>query len=163
MNKRYRLAQQVINRLKDQNKTLSTAESCTGGMIGEAITSRPGSSTVFKYGWITYSNEAKSRLLGVDESIFKITGAVSAECVEQMALGALKKSDSDFAVAVSGIAGPGGGTEEKPTGLVYVAFCQKGETPESKKLMLKGGRNSVRKQTTEFCFTKLLFILAKSN
>ena len=146
----------VCEFLKSQNKILTTAESCTGGMIGELITSVPGSSQVYEYGFITYSNAAKQNLLGVSDKTLSLFGAVSAETVCEMAQGALIASGADIAVSVSGIAGPGGGTEQKPVGLVYVGFCQKGKKEEFFKLMLSGDRDCVRRQTADKVFDLIL-------
>ncbi|MBO5370537.1 MAG: nicotinamide-nucleotide amidohydrolase family protein [Clostridia bacterium] len=148
----------VYECLKTKNKILATAESCTGGMIGEMITSVPGSSEVYEYGFITYSNTAKQKLLGVSAETLSIFGAVSAETVCEMADGALKASDADIAVSVSGIAGPGGGSEQKPVGLVYVGIAQKGEKTEFFKLMLSGDRDSVRQKTVDKVFDLIIEI-----
>lgn len=113
------LAKRVGRLLKEKNATLSTAESCTAGGIGAAITDVPGSSAWFEMGFITYSNHAKKELLGVDSSVLDVYGAVSLQTVAQMALGARKKSGAAFGVSVSGIAGPGGGSKEKPVGTVW--------------------------------------------
>lgn len=148
----------VYECLKTKNKILATAESCTGGMVGEMITSVSGSSEVYEYGFITYSNTAKQKLLGVSAETLSIFGAVSAETVCEMADGALKASDADIAVSVSGIAGPGGGSEQKPVGLVYVGIAQKGEKTEFFKLMLSGDRDSVRQKTVDKVFDLIIEI-----
>ena len=106
---------------------LATAESCTGGLISSRITDVPGSSEVFTHGFITYANEAKRDLLGVPEELLTQHGAVSAQVASAMAEGALRVSGADIAVAVTGIAGPGGGSAEKPAGTVYLAFAAKGQ------------------------------------
>lgn len=106
-----------------QARTLATAESCTGGGIAHVITEMPGSSAWFDCGFVTYSNTAKTRLLGVDAALIEIHGAVSEAVVLAMATGARLRADSDYAVAVSGIAGPGGGTTAKPVGTVWLAWC----------------------------------------
>ena len=104
--------------------TLATAESCTGGLAAAALTAIPGSSRVVERGFVTYSNQAKHELLGVPDALMVRHGAVSAEVARAMALGALKHSHADLAVAVTGIAGPGGGTEGKPVGLVHLAVAR---------------------------------------
>jgi nicotinamide-nucleotide amidase len=104
-----------------------TAESCTGGGVAQALTEVPGSSQWFERGYVTYSNEAKMQELGVPRELLERHGAVSAEVAEQMARGALRESGADLAVAVTGIAGPDGGTPEKPVGLVYLAIGRRGE------------------------------------
>ncbi|RMG40695.1 MAG: CinA family nicotinamide mononucleotide deamidase-related protein [Candidatus Dadabacteria bacterium] len=112
----------VCSLLKDKGYTLATAESCTGGLIGKLITDIPGSSGCFKGSLVTYSNEAKLKLLSVNEEVLKDKGAVSAEVAEQMAGGAQKAFNSDLSLSVTGIAGPSGGSEEKPVGTFYIGF-----------------------------------------
>lgn len=122
------LAHIVSELLREQNKTLALAESCTGGYIASLFTAIAGASDVFKGAIVPYTNAAKHNLLQVDDSIFSSFGAVSKECVEQLAQNVLKKFDSDYAIAVSGIAGPTGGTEEKPVGTVWIAVASKEKT-----------------------------------
>ncbi len=124
------LPQRVVGLLQQQGKTLATAESCTGGLIASQITSVAGASSVFEMGVVSYSNRIKSHLLDVEPEVIERQGAVSCEVVHQMAQGALSKSGSDYCIAVSGVAGPGGGTDEKPVGTVWVAWgdSQKIET-----------------------------------
>jgi nicotinamide-nucleotide amidase len=136
--------EEVVGRmLADSGKTLSVAESCTGGLIGRRITEVPGSSDYFMEGFITYSNAAKVRALGVPEEIISGHGAVSSETAEAMAEGARRVSGADIAVSVTGIAGPGGGSEEKPVGTVFVGYSD-AETVRSIKLVLPGDRYLVR-------------------
>ncbi|WP_250656320.1 CinA family nicotinamide mononucleotide deamidase-related protein [Alkalimarinus coralli] len=116
------LPQRVVSLLQQQGKTLTTAESCTGGLIASQITSVAGASSVFEMGVVSYSNRIKSDILAVDPSVIEAHGAVSEQVVYQMAAGALKESDADYCIAVSGIAGPGGGSDEKPVGTVWVAW-----------------------------------------
>lgn len=116
------LPQRVVSLLQQQGKTLATAESCTGGLIASQITSIAGASSVFEMGVVSYSNRIKSHLLAVDPAVIEQHGAVSQQVVYQMAQGALSQSGSDYCIAVSGIAGPDGGTEEKPVGTVWVAW-----------------------------------------
>ena len=142
------LKQKLFKLLHDKNLTLSTAESCTGGMIGATLTSIPGISEHYGYGFVTYSNDAKQKLIGVKEETLKKHGAVSAETALEMAEGALKVSGADIAVSVTGIAGPGGGTVQKPVGLVYVGLATR-EKRLFKKLNLSGDRDSVRNQTVD--------------
>jgi len=120
------LATQLVGALAASHRWVATAESCTGGMVAAAITSVPGSSEVFGYGFVTYSYEAKQKLVGVSAWILAEDGpgAVSYECVEAMATGALATSGADLALAVSGIAGPGGGSPEKPVGTVWFAVAR---------------------------------------
>ncbi|MEM7291494.1 MAG: CinA family protein, partial [Pseudomonadota bacterium] len=117
------LAAMVVRDFAAAGKKLATVESCTGGMIGACITSAPGSSAVFDRGFLTYSNEAKQDLVSVDPETLTEHGAVSAQCASQMAIGGLKAAGVDAVVAVTGIAGPGGGSKTKPVGLVFIAVA----------------------------------------
>jgi len=123
--------------------TLSVAESCTGGLISQRLTDVAGSSKYFVEGVIAYSNETKTRALGVKESVLQKHGAVSAEVAEAMAEGVRKRAGTDFGLSVTGIAGPGGGSEEKPVGLVYIALADDVHT-KSRKLMIPGDRHLIR-------------------
>jgi nicotinamide-nucleotide amidase len=116
----------VVRLMAERGLKLATAESCTGGLIANRVTDVPGSSEVFTHGFVTYANEAKRDLLGVPQAMLNEHGAVSEPVVRAMAEGALKASGADVAVAVTGIAGPGGGTEEKPVGTVWLAWAAKG-------------------------------------
>src|SRR6266704_7074693 len=133
----------IGRRLTVTGFTLDVAESCTGGLIAERLTRVPGSSTYFLEGVVTYSNEAKTRLVGVDKKIIKEFGAVSSQVARDMARGVRHHAKTDFGLAVTGIAGPGGGTEEKPVGLVYIALADEVKT-EHRKLQLPGDRNLIR-------------------
>lgn len=139
----YFLAAQLGQRLSDRGAKVTTAESCTGGGVARAITAVPGSSVWFDCGFVTYSNEAKQRLLGVPAEILQRYGAVSLEVVCAMAQGAAASASADFAIAVSGIAGPGGGSAEKPVGTVWFAWRHPGGLV-SECLHLPGDRESVR-------------------
>ena len=142
---------EIISKLIENNITISTAESCTGGSLGKIITSVPGASSIYGYGFITYANEAKEKILGVSHETLEKHGAVSSETAMEMAKGAREVSGSDIAVSVTGIAGPGGGTAEKPVGLVYIAIADKnGE--QYRKLNLSGNRDEVRAQTCDEVF-----------
>ena len=143
--------EQIISKLVQQNITISTAESCTGGSLGKIITSVAGVSSIYGYGFITYANEAKEKILGVKHETLDSYGAVSAETALQMALGAREVSGSDIAVSVTGIAGPGGGTPEKPVGLVYIAFADKNGA-DYRKLNLSGSRDEIRSKTCDEVF-----------
>lgn len=140
------LPERVVEILKQENKKLTTAESCTGGLIAAAITDIPGSSQVFERGYVTYANEAKEQMIGVSAKTLKSCGAVSSQTAEEMAKGALEAAKADIAVAVTGIAGPGGGTEEKPVGLVYIGIATREKTI-TRKLNLSGERNKIRRVT----------------
>ncbi|HBF34391.1 TPA: competence/damage-inducible protein A, partial [Candidatus Sumerlaeota bacterium] len=122
------LEEVVFNLLRQANKRIAFAESCTGGYIAKRITDIPGSSEVFMESWVNYSNEAKRKRLGVRAATLSRYGAVSQETAREMAIGALERSDADIAVSVTGIAGPGGGTPEKPLGLVWYGLAWKSES-----------------------------------
>ncbi|HZT57301.1 MAG TPA: competence/damage-inducible protein A [Pyrinomonadaceae bacterium] len=128
--------------------TLAVAESCTGGLIAERLTEVPGSSSYFMEGVVTYSNEAKTRLLGVPADMIKEHGAVSAEVAEEMAEGVKARAETDFGLAVTGIAGPGGGTEEKPVGLVFIALADDAHT-EHRRLLIPGDRHLIRTRASQ--------------
>ncbi len=130
-------------RLAVNGFTLAVAESCTGGLVAGRLTEVPGSSSYFKEGLVTYSNEAKVRLLGVPADLIGEYGAVSAQVAEAMAEGVRERAETDFGLAVTGIAGPGGGTEDKPVGLVYIALADDAHT-EHRKLLLPGDRQLIR-------------------
>jgi len=130
-------------RLAVKGFTLAVAESCTGGLISERLTKVSGSSVYFMEGVVTYSNDAKIRSLGVDADLIAARGAVSAEVAEAMADGVRRRADTDFGISVTGIAGPNGGTEEKPVGLVYIALADDIHV-EHRKLMLPGDRHLIR-------------------
>lgn len=138
----------VGNLLKERGETVSTAESCTGGLVGYRITEIPGSSSYFIEGAITYSNEAKIRYLGVDPSIIDSYGAVSAECAEAMAVGVRKSSGTDHAISVTGIAGPDGGSDEKPVGTVFIGYSGAAGTKHVR-LTLPGDRYLIRWRTSQ--------------
>ena len=151
MNKLSIYAKEIVSSLKHSGKRICCAESCTGGMIAAAITDIAGSSAVFSRGFVTYSNQAKINMLGVKPETLNLYGAVSGQTVSEMASGAITASDdeADFAVAVSGIAGPDGGTVEKPVGLVYICVLKKGEVGQVTRYVFDGDRQSVRTQTVE--------------
>jgi nicotinamide-nucleotide amidase len=134
--------------------TLATAESCTGGLVAHRLTEVPGSSTYFMEGVVTYSNEAKTRLLGVPAELIEARGAVSAEVAEAMAEGVKRRAGTDFGLSITGVAGPGGGTEEKPVGLVYVALADDAHT-EHKRLLLPGDRGLIRWRASQFALDLL--------
>jgi nicotinamide-nucleotide amidase len=138
-----RMEEVVGLRLAVSGFTLATAESCTGGLIAERITGVPGSSVYFREGVVAYSNEAKVRLLGVPSDLIAEYGAVSAPVAEAMADGVRLRADADFGVSVTGVAGPDGGTEDKPVGLVYIALSDDAHT-EHRKLLLPGDRQLIR-------------------
>jgi len=138
---------------------VSTAESCTGGGIAEAITRVAGSSAWFEVGFITYSNAQKTRQLGVPDALFEQVGAVSREVVEAMARGAQQANGARFSVAVSGVAGPGGGSPEKPVGTVWLAWAA-GEEVFSRRCHFAGDRQAVREQTVRAALVGLIRLAA---
>lgn len=137
----------VAKLICEKKLTIATAESCTGGMIASSLVSYPGISEVFMEGAVTYSNEAKVRRLGVKVETLNKYGAVSEETAKEMAEGIAREANTDIGIATTGIAGPGGGTEEKPVGLVYVGVFIKGKTIVEK-LNLSGNREAVRRKAT---------------
>jgi len=140
---------------------IAVAESCTGGGIAHTITTAPGASGWFEYGFITYSNSAKCRLLGVKPEVILQHGAVSQEVVEAMAAGALDKSGAQYSVAVSGIAGPSGSTPTKPIGLVWFAWAGPGFVYSAHHI-LSGGRDGVRSQAVSVALEQLCRYIQKN-
>ncbi|MBD3343576.1 MAG: nicotinamide-nucleotide amidohydrolase family protein [Chitinivibrionales bacterium] len=144
----------LVRKLQEKSWHLAVAESCTGGMIGAAVTAQPGSSAYFTGGIISYSNEIKESLLDVPHHILERHGAVSRETAEAMARGVKKRIPAHCSIAVTGIAGPSGGTPGKPVGLVYIAVSVN-ERTEVFKYHFEGDRASVRQRTVEVAFEKL--------
>lgn len=139
----------LVRILRQKGLAITTAESCTGGLVSQRITAVPGASEVFRFGFVTYANEAKQRLLGVEARVLEKYGAVSSQTAAAMAFGALNAAGADLALALTGIAGPGGGTPQKPVGLVYIAAAH-GDTVWIKKLMLAGrSRETVRLRASQ--------------
>lgn len=141
------LASSVITEAAAQGCMLATAESCTGGLISSCLTAVPGSSAVFLCGFVTYANEAKTRLLGVPSAAIEELGAVSDVVAAAMAEGAVAHSGADLAVSVTGVAGPGGGTKDKPVGLVYLSLAERGEDAVIKRYIFAGTRDDIRRST----------------
>lgn len=142
-----RSAQGILADYRAAGLRIATAESCTGGLIAGALTEIAGSSDVVDRGFVTYSNEAKSEILGVPEDLIRVHGAVSAEVAEAMAEGAIARSRADVAVSATGIAGPGGGTATKPVGLVFLGVAQRGRPPWHERHVFPGDRAEVRRAT----------------
>lgn len=138
----------IVDRLASMKMTVATAESCTGGLIASSIVDIAGASDCFNEGYITYSNEAKMRNLSVKESTLMQYGAVSTQTAKEMAMGVRKKAHADFGIASTGIAGPGGGSPEKPVGLVYIA-CAYDDKCQVRQLNLSGDRSQVRHQAAD--------------
>ena len=142
------LEEQIVGLLQEKKVTLATAESCTGGMLASRIIDVPGVSEVFKAGLVTYANEAKQNLIGVKEDTLAQFGAVSEQTAREMVLGAIKAAKADMAVATTGIAGPGGGTKEKPVGLVYIA-CGSADDIIVERCLFSGSRKEIRQASVE--------------
>jgi nicotinamide-nucleotide amidase len=136
----------VATALVERHTTLATAESCTGGLVAAACTARPGSSAWFERGLVTYSNAAKSELLDVAPALIARHGAVSAEVARAMAEGLLARAPASFTLAITGIAGPDGGTPAKPVGTVWIATASRGSPAEATLLQVTGDRDAVREQ-----------------
>jgi nicotinamide-nucleotide amidase len=148
--KQQELLTHIINRLREQKQTISFAESCTGGRIAAAFTSISGSSDVFHGSVISYANEIKHKWLGVKRETLENFGAVSEHCVNEMLAGIIKMAHADYAVAVSGIAGPTGGTEHKPVGTVFIGIIEPNGEIEVHHCLYKGGRESIQNESTLF-------------
>ncbi len=147
--------------LKEKNLKISGAESCTGGMVAAEITSVNGISAVFNESFVTYSNDAKHRNLGVSESTLEKFGAVSEECALEMAEGAAERSGADIAFSVTGIAGPTGGTKEKPVGTVCFGVFFKGKTV-TKTAHFSGDRESVRRSSVDFVIDLMISLIEEA-
>ncbi len=141
-------AEQLLDQCRTVGITLATAESCTGGLIAAALTDIPGSSDVFDRGFVTYTNQAKADMLGVEPDLIEQQGAVSELVARHMALGAVKHSTAHIAVAVTGIAGPGGGSTDKPVGTVHIALADStGNTRHEKCFFDNASRTEIRQKT----------------
>ncbi|WP_374382739.1 CinA family protein [Dongia sp.] len=134
----------LLDLYRQQGLRIATAESCTGGLVAGTLTAVAGSSDVFERGWVTYSNQAKSECLGVPPELIVEKGAVSREVAEAMARGALRHSEADVAISITGIAGPGGGSTEKPVGLVFIGLARKDGWSQVERCVFPGNRDSVR-------------------
>lgn len=149
------IEEKVVKHLIEQGLSITTAESCTGGLLAGTILNVSGASAVYNEGHITYSNEAKERILGVRHETLASFGAVSEQTAFEMAEGAAKVAGADVALSTTGIAGPGGGTAEKPVGLIYIGCYMQGRTTV-KELCLHGSREENRRQTVEKALYMLL-------
>ncbi len=148
------LEEVLVQLLTTRKQTLATAESCTGGLLANRITNVPGASDVFVAGYVTYANEAKIDLLSVDPRLIEQNGAVSEEVARAMAEGARKRARSTYAVATTGIAGPAGGSEEKPVGTVYIALADENET-KIRKLFFPSDRETFKQLVAQVAFEML--------
>lgn len=155
------LARQIITTASNASLTIATAESCTGGLVAKLLTDVAGSSAVLECGFVTYSNNAKVRMLGVKTSTLENHGAVSEAVVEEMALGAQNYSSAQISVAISGIAGPGGAAPNKPVGTVCLSFCLNKTLLNTTTLHLEGDRESIRQQAADYALKILLNIAAQ--
>lgn len=155
----YQLAEEVGAALKERQLMLATAESCTGGWAGEVVTSTPGSSHWYDRGFITYTNDAKREMLGVSPQTLLQYGAVSEQTVREMAAGALKRSHAQIAVAISGVAGPGGATPDKPVGTICLAWGMADGTISSETLHFSGDRQQVRGEAVKAALQGVLRFL----
>jgi nicotinamide-nucleotide amidase len=152
------LVRQTADLLQQKRWMLATAESCTGGMIAAACTDLAGSSAWFERGFVTYSNEAKTDLLGVDAALIAAQGAVSQAVVEAMAAGAVARSKAQVSIAVTGVAGPGGGTPGKPVGTVWFGWSVRGHI-RSERRQFDGDRAEVRSATVQHALQTLVLLL----
>jgi len=147
--------QKLISYLSEFHLTLALAESCTGGLIAERITNIPGASACFKGGVVCYANTVKHDLLGVSQAVLEVEGAVSQTCAQAMAEGARRSLQSDVALSVTGIAGPGGGTLAKPVGLVFIGVATS-KAVSAQKFLFSGDRASIRQQAADAALKLLL-------
>ncbi len=154
------LEEKIIRELQSRAYTITTAESCTGGLLAGRLLNVSGASAVYNEGHITYSNEAKERLLGVSRETLETFGAVSSQTAKEMALGAAKAANANVGLSTTGIAGPGGGTPEKPVGLVYVA-CAVNGVIEVQECRFNGDREANRSASVEAALQLLWNILSK--
>lgn len=157
------LAAEVGRRLAAADLRLTLAESCTGGWIAKVITDIAGSSAWFERGFVSYSNESKQELLGVSAGLLAQAGAVSEAVAQQMAEGALQRARADAAIAVSGIAGPGGGSAEKPVGTVCFAWSRRGAPSTVQTVIFPGDREAVRRLTVAHALSRFLDLLPSSD
>lgn len=155
------LVERVAEGLLARGQRLAVAESCTGGLVAAWLTDRPGSSQWFECGWVTYSNDAKHKLLGVPEDTLATHGAVSGPTVLAMTAGALAHSNADWALAVSGVAGPTGGSPDKPVGTVWLAWQGVDAAPSCSRFHFSGGRDEIRRQAACTALRELAGLLAR--
>ncbi|MBE7731650.1 CinA family protein [Devosia faecipullorum] len=153
------IGKQIIDILTERNQTIVTAESCTGGLVAAALTDIPGASAVLYGGYVTYANSAKSKMIRVQSRLIRDYGAVSNQVARAMADGARNTANVDFAVAVSGIAGPDGGSEKKPVGLVYIAVSSELTTLVIEHRFGDLGRNGIRQASVEAALNLVLQVL----
>ncbi len=153
------LSQRLGEQLLQRNWHVATAESCTGGGVAAAITAIPGSSAWFEYGIVSYANDAKQKLLGVKSETLVCDGAVSEAVVSEMARGILALAEADIAVAISGVAGPSGGTADKPVGTVWFAWAKASGEMKTELQYFSGDRHAVQKQAVTFALENLIALI----
>ncbi|VYT97918.1 nicotinamide-nucleotide amidase [Metakosakonia massiliensis] len=149
------LSERIGRALKARRASVTTAESCTGGWVAKVITDIAGSSAWFERGFVTYSNEAKSQMIGVKPETLAAHGAVSEPVVVEMAIGALKAARADYAISISGIAGPDGGSDDKPVGTVWFGFASVSGQGITRRECFPGDREAVRRQATAYALQTL--------
>lgn len=152
----------IAHELTERKKTVTTAESCTGGLLAAELTRLPGSSAFFQRGFVTYSNQSKTQLLNVLPSTLRSYGAVSEETVREMALGALLATRNDYAIGISGVAGPDGGTDKSPVGTVWFGFATK-QRIWAKQYRFSGTRDEIRQQAVQYALAILEHYLQTSD
>jgi len=150
------IVQRIADALTRRDQRLATAESCTGGLVAKLLTDRAGSSAWFERGLITYTNQAKHELLGVPVAVFSDYGAVSSECVAAMAEGLVLRAPVDWALSVSGIAGPGGGSPEKPVGTVWLGWARRSQAATTEHCLFAGDRDAIRQAAAARVLTGLM-------
>lgn len=149
------MLKKVSKKLHQKNLFLVSAESCTGGWLAKQITDLPGSSAIFDRGFVTYSNDSKQQMLGVQKNTIEGFGAVSENVVKEMANGALEHSNADIAIAISGVAGPDGGTEEKPVGMVCFGMMERGKKALATTEVFNGNRDQIRSLAVDFALHEI--------
>lgn len=153
------ILKKVSKKLHQKKITLVSAESCTGGWLAKQITDLTGSSLIFDRGFVTYSNHSKQEMLGVQKNTIEGYGAVSENVVKEMAKGAINNSRADLAIAISGVAGPDGGTIEKPVGTVCFAIVRRNQESTTKTKIFDGDRDSIRSQAVDFALNEIYKII----
>jgi nicotinamide-nucleotide amidase len=153
------ILEKVSKKLHENNLSLVSAESCTGGWVAKQLTDLAGSSAIFDRGFVTYSNQSKQDMLGVSNEMIERNGAVSEQVVIAMVEGALEKSQADIALSISGIAGPDGGTVDKPVGTVCFGWMRRGEKAIANTQLLAGDRDQIRKQAVDFSLSELIKLI----
>lgn len=153
------IAEEVVQKLRSLGKTVATAESCTGGLLADRLTNIPGASAIFLEGVVSYSNESKMHLLDIDADLIASHGAVSAEVAQAMAEGVQKISNASFGLATTGIAGPSGGSEEKPVGTIFLAIAQVNKATKVWREYFPEPRSVFKQQSTDAVLKRLFLLL----